>query len=119
MFDLFPFLRLDRGTPEEKIETIANYLMEFKEILEFQLANIDTDNLSPGLVEKLNTLGANVSSNKEEKESELGQLANKGSSIYDVVNSDLFKEAVNNQIPKALTFNVNFETGHLEYAVNE
>ncbi len=119
MYDILPFPRIMGGTAEEQVGQIIDYLTQFKETLEFALTNIDTDNLSQDLVKKLNDLGADIEKSKEERENEVGQITNKALTIYDVVNSDVFKNGVSDQIPKAMTFVVNFDTGELEYAVHE
>ena len=61
MFDVLPFPRIIGDTPEKQIGEILSYLIQFKETLEFALANITEENLSPNLVSSLNGSGANVS----------------------------------------------------------
>ena len=119
MVDMFPFPRITGGTPKEQIGELLNYLIQFKEILEFTLVNISTENLSPDLVNKLNELGANIKQNRVDREEELTQISNNALTISDVCNSDLFKGAVKYEASKYVSFNVNFETGHLEYAMSE
>ena len=116
MMDMLPFLRTVEKQPEKRIEEIVNYLIQFKETLEFALTNISIDNLSPDLVNKLNDLGANIEKNKEDREDEVAQITNKALTVSDVCNSDIFKSAVASEVESATTFTVNFETGHLEYA---
>ena len=120
MLDMLPFLRVSGNSPEEQIGSIVNYLTQFKETLEFVLMNISTENLSPDLIKQLNELGANIQKNKEEREDEVAQMANKSFiTVSDVCNSDLFKFYVSSEISKRVSFNVNFETGHLEYNTSD
>ena len=66
MYDMLPFPNLSGGTAEEQVAQINNYLIQFKETLEFVLANISIDNLSQDLVDKLNTLGADLEKSIED-----------------------------------------------------
>lgn len=115
MVDMLPFPRIIGNTPEEQIAEILNYLIQFKETLEFALMNISTDNLSPDLVKKLNELGANIEQSNVNREDELTQISHNSLTVSDVCNSDIFKSAVESEISD-ITFNVNFNTGYLEYA---
>lgn len=74
MVDLFPFPMLRGKTPDEQISEIVDYLIQFKETLEFALTNISTDNLSPELQKKLTELGANIEKSNADREDELAQL---------------------------------------------
>ena len=119
MMDMFPFPSVKGKTSEEQISELLNYLVQFKETLEFALMNISVENLSPDLVNRLNDLGANIQSNSAERESELAQITQKQTlSVFDVLNSDAFKLSVQNEI-QGINFSVNFDTGHLEYGVSE
>lgn len=120
MVDVLPFPRITEATPEKQVAELVNYLIQFKETLEFALMNISTENLSPDLVNKLNELGANIQRSDETREEALAQLT-VGSTltISDVVESNSFKEAVNSQVSNSMKFNVNLETGHLEYTMSE
>lgn len=121
MVDAFPFPRIKETTPEKQVDELVNYLIQFKETLEFTLMNISTENLSPDLINRLNDLGANIEKSKADREEELAQLSGgSGISIYDVIESNIFKESLKAEVTKRMmTFNVNVETGHLEYAVSE
>lgn len=120
MVDMFPFPRVIGKTPEEQISELTDYMVQFKETLEFALMNISIDNLSPELVAKLNELGADIEKNKTEREDEVAQITNKSLTVSDVCNSDIFKDAIKDEMNVVYGFNVNFETGHLEYnAFNE
>lgn len=117
MMDMLPFLRTVGGTPEEQISEISNYLLQFKETLEFVLMNISTENLSPELINKLNELGANIEKNAEDREEAIAQLTkNNVLSIYDVLNSELFKSEVKNTVSN-IKFTINFDNGCLEYSI--
>ncbi len=119
MIDLLPFPRITGDTPQKQVLELINYLVQFKETLEFTLMNISTENLSPDLVKKLNDLGANIVQSTDEKESELAQIS-KGNNltVYDVCNSNIFKASIESNI-SSLTFNVNTETGELEYSIKQ
>ena len=119
MMDMFPFPSVTGKTSEEQIKDILNYLIQFKETLEFALMNISTENLSPDLVNRLNDLGANIQQNNAERESELAQITQKQTiTVFDVLNSEAFKASFKNEI-EGINFSVNFDTGHLEYGVSE
>ena len=115
MVDMFPFPGVTEGKPEKQIAEIVNYLIQFKEILEFALMNISTENLSPDLVNKLNELGADIAKSNEDRENELTQVSNNSITISDVCESNLVKSTIVDEIEKNVTINVNYETGHLEY----
>lgn len=119
MMDMLPFLRVTGTTLEEQIVSLVNYLTQFKETLEFALMNISTENLSPDLVNKLNELGAGIEKSNEEREDEVAQISTNALTIPDVINSELFKDAIASEQAKDIAFNVNFETGDLEYTTNE
>ena len=118
MVDMFPFPSVTEGSPEKQIAELVNYLIQFKETLEFALTNISEENLSVALSNKLEELGLNIDRSNEERENEVAQISNKTLTVADVCNSDLFKIALKTEHEKNIQFNVNFETGHLEYAVS-
>lgn len=118
MMDMLPFLRTIGGTPEEQIAEISNYLIQFKETLEFILMNISTENLSPELIKKLNELGADIKKSDTDREEAIAQLSkNNVLSIYDVINSELFKSEITKSISN-IKFTINFDNGYLEYAMS-
>ena len=118
MMDMFSFPRITEDTPEKQILELVNYLIQFKETLEFNLMNISTENLSPELINKLNELGANIKKNAEDREEAIAQLSkNNVLSIYDVLNSELFKSEVKNTVSN-IKFTINFDNGCLEYAMS-
>ena len=119
MFDIFPFPSIQGNTPENKISELVNYLIQFKETLEFTLMNISTENLSPELVSMLNEMGANIERSNTAREEEVAQVSVNALTIPDVCNSDLLKNTIKNETSKYINFNVNFDTGHLEYALTD
>ena len=98
MIDTFPFPRITANTAEGQIAQLVDYMVQFKEILEFALMNISTDNLSPDLVAKLNELGANIEKSNEARTEEIAQVSNNSLTVSDVCNSDVFKAAVQNEM---------------------
>lgn len=116
MVDMFPFPRITGDTPEAQIVELVNYLVQFKETLEFALTNISTENLSPELSNKLRDMGVNIERSTAEKETELAQIKGRGGvTVSDVINSPTFNTAIMSETSK-IQFKVNMETGHLEYA---
>ena len=121
MYDVLPFPNIVASTTEELTSQINNYLIQFKESLEFALMNISTDNLSPDLIERLNTLGADIEKSIEERDDQIKQVANKTLSVSDVINSPAFSAAIDSEMDEIMTkikFTVNFETGNLEYTTS-
>ena len=159
MYDMLPFPNFLGKNTEEQVSQITNYLIQFKETLEFILTNISTDNLSQDLVNQLNSLGADIQKSVEDREEEIQQMSNKTLSVSDVINSPAFKTAVSTAGPSQylvsaeqiqtseedgginlyaikdksgkvetftvkngktpnINFNVNFDTGHLEYTTS-
>ena len=106
MFDALPFPRITEKTPEGQIGELISYISQLKETLEFILMNIGEDNLSPELVEKLNSLGADVEKSGGYREDELAQVSNNSITMSDVINT-----------VSGITFSVNYENGKLEYFV--
>lgn len=117
MVDMLPFLRIIGNTPEGQIGEIVNYLTQLKETLEFTLMNISIDNLSPDLINKLNELGANIEKSQVDRVDELAQISRNSLTISDVCNSELLKSTIVSEV-SGITFNVNFNTGYLEYATS-
>ena len=122
MFDIFNFPNINKSDkPEKQIEDIVNYLIQFKETLEFELANISLENLSPELTNKLDSLSSAIDHGVDGIKEEFSQRSTGNLTVSDVCNSELFKSyvktSVEGEISKQLTFTVNFETGHLEYGV--
>lgn len=114
MYDMLPFPNLNGQTTEEQVAQINNYLIQFKETLEFILTNISTENLSQDLVERLNTLGADIVKSVEERDDQMMQVASNSITVSDVINSPAFSSAVKSEVTD-VKFTVNFDTGNLEY----
>lgn len=112
MYDMLPFPQIRGKTTDEQVGEIQNYLIQFKETLEFILTNIGTENLSQELIVQLNSMGAEIEKTNETTSEQMQQVvSSKTLTVWDVVNSDAFKEAMES----AYEFTVNFDTGNLEY----
>ena len=111
MYDILPFPNIIAGSVEEQTAQINNYLIQLKETLEFVLTNISTENLSQELIDKLNNMGVETTS--EENFEQIQQVSGKLLTVSDVINSNAFKFALENK----LKFEVNFKNGELEYTV--
>ena len=117
MYDMLPFPSITAKTPEEQVAELTNYLIQFKETLEFILANISVENLSQELIQRLNDLGADIVKDTEEREEQLSQIANRGLTVSDVINSETFKTSVKSELSN-IKFTVNMSTGYLEYTTS-
>ena len=111
MMDLLPFPHITATEPKEQLSQVKDYLFQFKEDLEFILSNIGVDNLSQELIDRLNSLGADVDKDNVSND-HLWQIGSKIVTVSDVINSKSFDMALDRKIP---TFSINFETGELEY----
>lgn len=100
MYDMLPFPNITATNIAEQTAQINNYLIQFKETLEFILTNISTDNLSPELIDKLNGLGADIEKTTEEATEQIQQVSNKAITVSDVINSQAFKSAVDSAVPQ-------------------
>lgn len=120
---MFPFPPTTGTNAEEKVAEIINYLIQFKETLEFALTNISSENLSPDLLKRLNELGANIEKSDSNREEEIIQISNNSITVSDVINSDLFKAEIKNEVGNItigkITFSVNYDTGHLEFTIQK
>ena len=94
MYDILPFPNINATNINDLVGQTNNYLIQFKETLEFALMNISVDNLSQELVERLNALGADIQKNNEDMEDQLQQVSNKSLTVSDVINSEVFKAAL-------------------------
>ena len=110
MYDLLPFPQITATEPKEQVRQLTDYLFKFKEELEFILTGISVENLSQDLVDKLNSLGANIEKSNEDNAEQLQQI--RSVTVSDVINSEAFDVAVKSRMP---SFSINFETGELEY----
>lgn len=100
MYDILPFPNINASNIEEQVAQINNYLIQFKETLEFLLTNISTENLSQELIKKLNTLGANIEKSNEVRDDQIQQMSNKTLTVSDVINSNAFNLALEDAVPK-------------------
>jgi uncharacterized protein YoxC len=117
MFDMFQFPNITPSSAEEMAAQINNYLIQFKETLEFAMTNISSENLSQELIEKLNNLGADIEKSIEDRDDQIKQVSDKTLSVSDVINSAAFGTAIDGKIKK-ISFSVNFDTGNLEYTTS-
>ena len=78
MIDMFPYLKISGNTPEEQIKDIEEYLIHFKESLEFAITNISTENLSSDLQKRLSKIEADIEKSNANIEDEIAQIAKKG-----------------------------------------
>ena len=99
MYDMLPFPNITGTSVGEQTAQINNYLIQFKETLEFILTNISVDNLSPALIDKLNGLGAEIEKTTEEATEQIQQVSNKALTVSDVINSQAFESAVDSAVP--------------------
>jgi hypothetical protein len=90
MYDILPFPNITATDVKEQVVQINNYLIQFKEELEFVLTNLGEDNLSESLRQTINALSENTHSDADEET--LQQIVQSGLKITDVINSRLFKE---------------------------
>lgn len=90
MYDILPFPNITATNAEEQVAQINNYLIQFKETLEFVLMNISVENLSPELKKELIALGANIELNNVEHNEQMQQIASKTLTVSDVLNSTEF-----------------------------
>jgi hypothetical protein len=100
MYDMLPFPNINATNIDELTFQANNYLIQFKETLEFILANIGPDNLSNDLMEQLNSLGADVEKTIEETDDQIKQVAGNAITVADVINAQSFKEALKGATPK-------------------
>lgn len=91
MYDMLPFPNITATDTKEQVAQINNYLIQFKETLEFILTNISTDNLSADLIAKLNELGSDIKKENTERGEELQQVSGRIITASDVVNSAVYK----------------------------
>lgn len=91
MYDMLPFPNITATDTKEQVAQINNYLIQFKETLEFILTNISADNLSPDLIAKLNALGSDIQKENAERGEEMQQVSGRIITASDVVNSAVYK----------------------------
>lgn len=90
MYDILPFPNITGSTTQEQLAQVNNYLIQFKEELEFILTNISADNLSGDLKKQLNALGANVDTYKVEQRDATEQIVKNSLTVSDVLNSTAY-----------------------------
>lgn len=112
MTDILPFPHITATEPREQLVQLKDYLFQFKEELEFILSNLNENNLSQELIDKLNFLGADIDKNDDDSNDQMWQMGSRIVTVSDVINSTAFNMALESKIP---TFSINFETGQLEY----
>ena len=140
MFDILPFPNITAKEPEERISQVIDYLLQFKEDLEFILTNLSTENLSPELQAKIASVRSSTEVFTEEQSEQLGQMKGSGGgiSVSDVLTSPAFiayAESVTKYVDQSekdankytddkfatfgldVEFNVDFTTGELIYEV--
>lgn len=91
MYDMLPFPNITATDTKEQVAQINNYLIQFKETLEFILTNISADNLSADLIAKLNALGSDIQKENAERDEEMQQVSGRIITASDVVNSAVYK----------------------------
>lgn len=91
MYDMLPFPNITATDTKEQVAQINNYLIQFKETLEFILTNISADNLSADLIAKLNALGSDIQKENAERGEEMQQVSGRIITASDVVNSAVYK----------------------------
>ena len=99
MYDMLPYPNISATTAEEQAAQINNYLIQFKETLEFILTNITTENLSPSLVDKLNNLGLEIEKTTEDTTDQIQQVSSNAITVSDVINSQAFNAALDSAVP--------------------
>lgn len=137
MIDALPFPHITAKDTQEQIKQINDYLVYFKESLEFILMNISTDNLSSDLVDKLNRFDSEIETLKMVEDNVIQQVSNKTITALEVIESEEYKASIKELEDKLKedikvvddkvlttselmdeiieTMQANLETGELEY----
>ena len=136
MYDMLPFPQITATDTKDQIKQINDYLMHFKESLEFILMNISADNLSSSLLDKLNKFEKEIEALNTVEENVIQQVSNKTITALDVIGSEAYKASIKQiedkfaeelkKLEKKITpavvmdtvidgLKVNLETGELEY----
>ena len=137
MIDALPFPHITAKDTPEQIKQINDYLVYFKESLEFILMNISADNLSSDLVDKLNRFDSEIETLKIVEENVIQQVSNKTITALEVIESEEYKASIKeleDKLTKEIqdvdgkvltsselmdeiieTMQANLETGELEY----
>ena len=93
-YDILPYPNITATNPEDQLRQINDYLIQLKEILEFELTNISAENLSPELTKKLDELGSGIETTAQEHGEQMQQITSKSLTVLDVINSEAFKSIV-------------------------
>lgn len=137
MIDALPFPHITAKDTQEQIKQINDYLVYFKESLEFILMNISADNLSSDLVDKLNRFDSEIETLKMIEDNVIQQVSNKTITALEVIESEEYKASIKELEDKLKedikvvddkvlttselmdeiieTMQANLETGELEY----
>lgn len=137
MIDALPFPHITAKDTQEQIKQINDYLVYFKESLEFILMNISADNLSSDLVDKLNRFDSEIETLKMVEDNVIQQVSNKTITALEVIESEEYKASLKeleDKLKKDIkvvddkvltsselmdeiieTIQANLETGELEY----
>ena len=94
MYDALPFPHITAKDTKEQIKQIIDYLLFFRETLEFILMNISADNLSSDLLNKLNRFDEEIESLKKLEETVIQQVSNKTITASEVIESEEYKASV-------------------------
>lgn len=94
MIDVLPFPHITAKDTQEQIKQINEYLVYFKESLEFILMNISEDNLSSELLIKLNRFNDEIETLKAVEENVIQQVSNKTITATEVIESEEYKASI-------------------------
>lgn len=95
MFNELPFPHITATDAKEQIKQMNDYLVYFKESLEFILMNISADNFSPELLDRLDALGVDIRTTNANKEEETQQITNRFITVDDVLSSQKYQDDKN------------------------
>lgn len=90
MYDILPFPNITAEEKGELVFQINNYLIQLKETLEFALTNISSENLSQELIDKMNSLGADIQKMDETNTEQIQSVSSRMLTVSDVLNSPGF-----------------------------
>ena len=98
MNNILPYPNITATEPKEQIQQLKSYIFQLTETLEFLLTNINTDNLSPSLVNQLNDLGMSIENTRadvDERQQITTNLVKENSlTVNDVITSVAFQNEV-------------------------
>ena len=91
MFDILPFPNITAKETDERVAQVIDYLLQFKEDLEFILTNLTSENLSPELQSKIASLKTSSELFTDEQSEQISQTAKKGGvTAVDILSSTEF-----------------------------